>query len=63
MRIRLIRKFAPLNEIDMSNLKVGDVSDLSDHSAKILLAEGWAEPVAQVVAPKQPRRAGPLTSN
>lgn len=54
MRIRLIRKFALcLNGLDLSNLKVDQVIDLPDHSAKILLAERWAEPVAETMVPAQ----------
>jgi hypothetical protein len=56
MRIRLIRKFAlRVNGIDLSNLKVGDVIDLPDHPAKILLAEQWAEAVAETMVPAQPQ--------
>jgi hypothetical protein len=47
MRIRLIRKLAlALNGVDVSNLHVGDVVDLPERSANILVAEGWAEPVS-----------------
>ena len=44
VRLRLIRKFAErLDEIDLSEREVGDVLELSDREARILIAEGWAE--------------------
>ena len=46
MRIRITRKFAnALNGIDLSRVKTGDVVDLSEWNARVLVAEGWAEPV------------------
>jgi hypothetical protein len=46
MRIRLIRKLALcLNGVDVSQLHVGDVVDLPERSARLLLMEGWAEVV------------------
>lgn len=52
MRVRLVRKLALwLNGIDISDLKVGDVIDLPERSAKILLAERWAEAVAESMGP------------
>jgi hypothetical protein len=44
MRIRLIRKPALcLNGIDVSDVRVGDIVDLPDRAARLLLLEGWAE--------------------
>jgi hypothetical protein len=61
MRIRVIRKFAlRLNELDRSDLEVDDIIDLPDRFAKVLLAQGWAGPVAEKVAPELTRHAGTL---
>ena len=49
LRVRLIRKLAErLNGVDLSKVCVGDVLDLSSKDARILVAEGWAEPVDAV---------------
>ena len=46
MRIRLVRKLAlSLNGVDVSQLRVGEVAELPDRSARLLLIEGWAERV------------------
>jgi hypothetical protein len=43
MRVRLIRLLAHrLDGIDVSSHHVGDVVDLPQHDAEILVAEGWA---------------------
>jgi hypothetical protein len=43
IRVRLIRKLAArLNGIDVSRVKVGDVIDLPDTQAIMLVKEGWA---------------------
>ena len=43
MRVRLIRKLArQIDGIDLGNHDVGDVLDLPDWKAGLLLAEGWA---------------------
>ena len=43
MRIRLTRKFANfIDGIDLSRRKAGDLLDLSEREAKVLIAEGWA---------------------
>lgn len=43
MRIRLTRKYADLIDgVDLSKCKVGDVVDLPDREAELLIAEGWA---------------------
>ena len=45
--VRLTKKLAALlNGVDVSALKVGDVLELPDSAARMLIAEGWAEPVA-----------------
>lgn len=42
-RVRLTRKLAAaLNGLDVSALRVGDIIELPDRSAKMLIAEGWA---------------------
>src|SRR5690349_17187274 len=47
MRIRLTKKLAErLDGIDVSFRRVGDVLDLPLHDAVLLVAEGWARPVA-----------------
>lgn len=47
MRVRLIKKFAnALDGIDLSRWSVGDVVAVTPHEAELLLAEGWAESVA-----------------
>jgi hypothetical protein len=46
MRIRLTRKLAlALNGVDVSKLRVGEEADLPERSARILIADGWAESV------------------
>ncbi len=48
MRIRLTRKFAlRLDGVDVSTHRVGDAFDLPDQSARLLMLEGWAEPVEE----------------
>ena len=47
LRIRLTKKLAAaLNGIDISAVRVGDVIDLPDWAARMIVAEGWAEPEA-----------------
>jgi hypothetical protein len=44
MRVRLTRKFAQkIDGIDLSNFDVGDLIDLPDGKAKLLVAEEWGE--------------------
>lgn len=44
LRVRITRKFADhLNGVDLSRVRVGDVLDLSERDALILIREGWAE--------------------
>jgi len=60
IRIRLTRKLALcLNDVDISDLRVGEVVDLPDRNAKVLIAEGWAEPIVEDNVPQvQPITAG-----
>lgn len=45
-RIRLIKKLAPIiNGIDLSKVKVGDVIEVPNAVAQMLIREGWAEVV------------------
>ena len=47
-RIRLTRKLAAVvNGVDLSSRKVGDIIELSDSLARMMIAERWAEPVDQ----------------
>lgn len=44
MQIRLTRKHAEvIDGIDLSRRNVGDIIDVSEREARILIAEGWAE--------------------
>jgi hypothetical protein len=44
IRIRLTKKLAAvLNGIDVSGLSVGDVLELPDSAARMMIAERWAE--------------------
>ena len=46
VRIRLLRKLALLmNGIDVSRLSVGDIMELPDSAAEMMIAEGWGERV------------------
>jgi hypothetical protein len=48
MLVRLTVKLADLvNGIDLSRCAEGDVIDLSDRDARILIEEGWAEEAPQ----------------
>ena len=48
MRIRLTQKLAGrLDGIDVSHLKVGDIIELPVAAAAMLIAERWAEAVAE----------------
>jgi hypothetical protein len=52
MKVRLTLKFAAsIDDIDLSRNSVGDVLDLSDHNAELLIAEGWAELVVPIAPP------------
>jgi hypothetical protein len=44
VRIRLTRKFAAhLNGVDLSAVSVGDIIELPERYAAMLVREGWAE--------------------
>jgi hypothetical protein len=59
VRIRLTRKLAGrLDGIDVSNQQVGNIMELSDKAGAMLIAEGWAEAVAEPVPP--PARTSPI---
>jgi hypothetical protein len=59
LRIRLTRKFAnKLNGLDLSGVSVGDVIDLPDRAAMMLIREGWAEGVDDI-GTHRPRSARP----
>jgi hypothetical protein len=46
MRVRLIAKLAELvDRIDLTHCAEGDVIELSERDARLLMAEKWAEPV------------------
>ena len=43
MQVRLTRKLAEqIDGVDLSNHTVGDIMDLPDRKARLLVAEGWA---------------------
>src|SRR5229473_7407748 len=45
MQIRLTHKFAEaIDGVDLSRRSVGDLIDLPEHDADLLIAEGWASP-------------------
>lgn len=58
MRIRLTRKLADcVDGIDLSHYAVGDVLDLPEREAQLLIAEGWAslsDPAADEPQPCTP---------
>ena len=44
MRVRITRKLAEqIDGVDLTNHDVGDVIDLPDRKARMLVAEGWGE--------------------
>ena len=46
LRVRITRKLADhLNGLDLSRVRVGDVLELSERDAAMLIREGWAEQV------------------
>jgi hypothetical protein len=58
--VRLTKKLAAyLNGIDVSSLKVGDILELPDRAAYMLIAEGWAEPVNNPHDSRRPPSARP----
>ena len=63
VRIRLTRKLAAvLNGLDVSSLQIGDVIELPESAARMMITERWAEPVSehvpnQTLLTNQPRTA------
>jgi hypothetical protein len=56
-KVRLIRKYAlKINGIDLSSASTGDELDLSPRDAEMLIAEGWAAPIAAVADDREPPR-------
>jgi hypothetical protein len=58
-KVRLTRKFAQIIDgIDLSRARAGEDIELSPRDAQLLIAEGWALPVAQVrdQAPRKSRQ-------
>jgi hypothetical protein len=56
-RVRLTCKFAQcLNGIDLSQVSAGDEIEVSTRDAEMLIAEGWAAPVAEADDRPPPRR-------
>jgi len=50
IRVRLVKKLASiLDGVDVSLLNAGDILELPDSSAALLIAEKWAEPIAEPV--------------
>ena len=48
VRVRLIRKLAAcLNGLDVSALRVGDIIELPNSAATMMIAKGWAEPMCE----------------
>jgi hypothetical protein len=62
MKVQLTRKLAAiLNGVDVSAIQVGDIVELPDSTAAMLIAEGWAVRVSRpdaktVMASKADRR-------
>jgi hypothetical protein len=53
IRVRLTRKLASyLNGVDVSGCRVGDVIELPEEAARMLIAEGWADTVIDSPLPK-----------
>lgn len=52
LRVRLTKKLAAvMNGIDVSSLHVGDILELPDSAAHMMIAEGWAERAESVSLP------------
>lgn len=50
IRVRLTKKLAAiLNGVDVSGLQIGDVIELPDSAARMMIAEGWAAPATEPV--------------
>jgi hypothetical protein len=58
VHVKLTSKLAEsLDGIDVSHARVGDVLDLSESEANLLIAEGWAEGVCDADAANEPGTA------
>jgi len=53
LRIRLRRKLLRMNGVDVSRLQVGDIMELSDDHANMMIENGWAETVTDALIPLQ----------
>jgi hypothetical protein len=52
LRVRLTKKLAAvMNGVDVSSANVGDILELPDAAAHMMIAEGWAEPVESAPLP------------
>ena len=48
MRVLLTKKLASVMDgVDVSHVRAGDILQLSDADAEVLISEGWAEQVAE----------------
>ena len=64
LRIRLTRKLAAsLNGVDLSSLNVGDVIEMPDSAARMIIAEGWAELAADPVTAPNQKPSQPASTN
>ena len=58
IRVRLVRKLAlSMNGVDVSRLQIGDVVELPEDRAYMMIAEGWAE--ATALSPSAPLPPSP----
>lgn len=56
MKVKLTRKLARiLNGIDLAGNHEGDIINMPDDDARLLIAEGWAAPAGQEGAREQDR--------
>ncbi len=63
MQVRLLRKLADVVDgIDLSGRVVGEIIDLSEDEADLLVAEGWAEPAEEQVVDLTPGARLPLAT-
>jgi hypothetical protein len=55
-KVRLTKKFADfLDGVDLSRVRAGELIDVPDRAAYILLAEGWARPASSADKPSRRR--------
>lgn len=60
MRIRLLKKLAfRMNGVDVSRSAVGDILEVDEGRAALMVASGWAELVEDVSTLRQPPSPGP----